>query len=86
MSSYIIPEGVTNMNGTFYSCTVLTKAPAIPEKVENIASTFGGCRALTEAPDISKCKNLNNMEGTFYNCSSLPADMPQAAEMLPSAS
>jgi hypothetical protein len=67
-SSYIIPESVVNMYGSFGS-TPLTKPPVIPQYVTNMANTFSQCSNLTEFPNIPN--GVTNMRMTFFYCSAL---------------
>ena len=64
-----IPDGVTNMNSTFYGCSSLVKAPVIPDSVTNMPSTFNGCTSLVNAPEIPN--GVINMPSTFQDCTSL---------------
>ena len=43
-----IPDGVTNMNSTFYGCSSLVTAPVIPSGVTDMSNTFNGCTSLKE--------------------------------------
>ena len=64
-----IPDGVTNMNSTFYGCTSLVTAPEIPNSVTNMNSTFYGCSSLVNAPEIPS--SVTSMDYTFSGCTSL---------------
>ena len=64
-----IPDGVTNMNSTFYGCTSLVTAPEIPSGVTDMEYTFGDCSSLVTAPDIPS--GVTSMYSTFNGCSSL---------------
>ena len=64
-----IPNGVTNMDYTFYGCESLEKAPVIPNNVTNMEGTFCYCPSLTKAPVIPE--SVTNMNYTFWNCESL---------------
>lgn len=79
-----IPNGVTNMFGTFSRCTSLTDASkiTIPQTVEDISFAFAHCVNLINAPNILNPKNIKfepvyyDMElvgyvNAFYNCPSL---------------
>ena len=64
-----IPDGVTNMNNTFGSCTSLVNAPVIPSSVTNMNNTFYGCTSIVNAPKIPS--GVTDMEYTFGGCTSL---------------
>lgn len=68
-SGYVIPEGVTDMDGTFFGCRILTTAPVIPDSVTTMSETFGDCSALKVVPTLPA--NVTNMWQTFANCSAL---------------
>ena len=62
-----IPDGVTNMMGTFLSCWRLTTAPVIPSGVTNMKGTFRGCAELWTYAG-SKDNNEDSDEyGNFSN-------------------
>lgn len=65
----VIPNNITNMEGTFADCTALTTPPTIPSSVINMEATFSGCIALTTAPTIPN--NVTNMKQTFASCKDL---------------
>ena len=67
-SNYKLPNGITNMNGTFRSCK-LTYPPVIPQNVTDMHKTFEGCEFLIVSPNIPN--GVTNMEDTFSNCTSL---------------
>lgn len=52
-SGYVIPDTLQSMNGMFYNCTSLTKAPTIPESVTCMDSTFRNCTSLTDSITIN---------------------------------
>ena len=64
-----IPDGVTNMNSTFYYCSSLVTAPVIPSGVTSLYYTFGSCSSLVNAPEIPS--GVTSLYNTFRNCSSL---------------
>lgn len=80
-SKFKIPAGVTDMDGTFSSCGLLTVAPVIPAGVTNMEFTFSGCKSLKTYAgsadsdgDFSKFRipaGVTNMEYTFSGCKSL---------------
>ena len=80
-SNFKIPDGVTNMNGTFNFCQLPVTAPTIPDSVTSMMSTFDCCNSLKTYAgstdpdgDFSKFKipdGVTNMEGTFRSCRSL---------------
>jgi surface protein len=62
---------VTNMNGIFKDCSLLTIIPKIDtSKVTNMNGMFYGCSSLKSIPkmDTSKVTNTNNM---FTGCNNL---------------
>ena len=61
-------NGVTNMEGMFYSCTKLRQIPQIDtSKVTNMRRMLYGCGDLQSAPQINT-SNVTNMEEMFYGC------------------
>ena len=60
--SEIAGKPVTNMNGTFMSCTSLTTAPTIPNSVISMESTFANCTSLTGTIEI------NTNPTSYYDC------------------
>lgn len=48
-SAFIIPDHVTDMTQTFYTCSSLTCAPTIPASVTDMDGTFVDCTSLTGA-------------------------------------
>ena len=64
-----IPNGVTDLQHTFYGCSSLVKAPIIPNTVEVMNCTFTACSALTEAPAIPE--NVRDVSQTFDGCVNL---------------
>ena len=64
-----IPDGVTNMDNTFYGCSRLVNAPEIPNSVTSLSSTFYGCSSFVNAPVIPD--SVTSMYSTFEGCSSL---------------
>ena len=65
-----IPDGVTNMNSTFYYCTSLVIVPVIPSGVTSIVQyAFKYCTSLTSVT-IPNAVRLIDKEA-FYGCSGL---------------
>ena len=63
----VIPDGVTDMMGTFLGCWRLTTAPVIPSGVTNMKGTFRGCAELWTYAG-SKDNNEDSDEyGNFSN-------------------
>ena len=65
----ILPIYVTNMESTFFNCTILETSPDIPENVVNMKTTFYNCESLKIAPNIPN--KVYSMYDTFYNCTSM---------------
>ena len=69
--SYNTTSSVTNMEGMFYYCNVLSEIPLINTSlVTNMSRVFYGCLNLTTIPllDTSKVTYMSSM---FFNCSKL---------------
>ena len=64
-----IPDGVTNMNNTFYGCSSLVNAPEIPSGVRRMDYTFSGCTSLKEVTFLRTTPPSYN--STLSSCSSL---------------
>ena len=60
------PEGVTDMNNSYYDCASLTTAPYIPNSVTNITAFVYNCNKLTEItiPLDSITSYINALYGT----------------------
>lgn len=69
LKSANIPDNVTSMWKTFFSCTSLETAPAIPNGVTNMMSTFQMCTALKTAPVLPA--SVSGLYATFSGCSSM---------------
>ena len=69
-TSYIIPDGVTNIgDGAFEYCGSLTNIN-IPDSVTNIGdSAFSGCKSLNSINIPNSVTNIGN--GAFWECKSL---------------
>ena len=77
----VIPNGVTDMEGTFERCASIAKAPIIPKGVTSMCVTFYGCTSLktyigSTDPDgdFSNYKipsSVTDMRGTFEYCDKL---------------
>lgn len=69
-TSYIIPDGVTNIgDGAFEDCGSLTNIN-IPNSVTNIGdSAFSGCKSLNSINIPNSVTNIGN--GAFWECKSL---------------
>lgn len=70
-SKYKIPDGVTNMVGTFWECNKLTSSPTIPNSVTDMSSTFRNCTSLTSDGMPILPDGVNSLQGTFYGCSAI---------------
>lgn len=68
LKNVTIPNGITNLSGTFMYCVSLEESPAIPSSVTSMEFTFSRS-GLKEAPVLPS--GLTNMEGTFEGCTSL---------------
>lgn len=68
-SGYVIPSGVTNLNGAFEDCWPMTVPPTIPSNVDNMNYAFFGNYNLTTAPVIPD--SVTKMDSTFRNCTAL---------------
>lgn len=77
-SGYKIPDGLSNMMGTFSGCRAMVEAPEIPAGVKNMRNTFFGCKSLLTAPAIPA--GVTNMEGTFDGCEVLKTYAGSTAE------
>ena len=67
LTSVVIPEGVTNLEYTFYGCTSLASV-VIPKGVTNLKYTFYGCTSLTS---VVIPEGVTNLVYTFFGCTSL---------------
>ena len=67
-----IPEGVTNLNATFFGCKSLSSI-VLPSTLQEIGSgTFYNCSNLTNV-DLSKCVNLSSIGiSAFSGCNISP--------------
>lgn len=72
-SDLIIPNGVTSLNGTFYSCTSLTSngLPSIPDTVTSMNHTFERCKSLTDVSSVVIPDGVKSLSSTFQYCESL---------------
>lgn len=52
-SNYVIPSGVTTMQSTFNSCSLLITSPVIPSNVTNMSNTFRSCYKLKGVIEIN---------------------------------
>lgn len=64
--------GVTSLQGSFKSCSGLTKISNILNSsgVNTLYETFTGCSSLTSLSDFDT-SNVTNMSQTFWNCKAL---------------
>ena len=80
-SSYVIPNGVTYMVGTFAQCTSIVKAPVIPNSVTYMNSAFYECKSLTTAPAIPN--GVTNMGYCFYDTAIITApEIPSSVTVI----
>ncbi len=63
-----IPDGITNLEGTFWQCTSLEYL-SIPASVTNLDGTFGYCSSLTSITIPNSVTSIGDR--TFEGCSSL---------------
>lgn len=68
-----IPEGVTDLTGTFSGCGDLTTVVNIPNGVKIMVETFQNCPELENVPTIPE--GVLDMSGAFAGCTGL-TEMP----------
>ena len=66
-----LPEGVTNMQLSFWKRPGLVIPPKLPSSVTILYQCFAESGNLTAAPDFSHCTAVTNMESCFSGCTSL---------------
>ncbi|MDO5433839.1 BspA family leucine-rich repeat surface protein [Eubacterium sp.] len=68
---YFDISSVKNMEGMFYSCTLLESVPLYDtSSIENMSTSFGWCHRLQILPNLD-CSKVKNTSRMFQNCYSL---------------
>ena len=75
LKNVTIPNGITNLSGTFVNCTSLEELPAIPSSVTSAEGAFKNCTSLQKIDEfhipLNTLKNNPDFQDMFAGCTSL---------------